>query len=387
LDTILSFSGWSWAAQMLAVLLAALVADLLQRRLLSRLERRLAQLTRHTWDEAVVGAARGPLSLLIWLLGLSLAAEIALRAVESPLLALIAPARALGAVAAFTWFFLGLERRLERELIARASAGQMRLDAPTVETLGKLLRLSLLAVAALIAAQTLGFSIAGLLAFGGLGGIVAGFAAKDLLANLFGGLMIYLDRPFAVGDWIRSPDKDIEGIVEDISWRRTRIRTFDQRPLYVPNAVFSTIAVENASRMSHRRIREIVGLRYQDAAKVADIVRDIKAMLAAHPRLDPALPPMVALERFGASTLDLVFQAFSRVTDYAAFQDVKQDVLLQVAEIVHRHGADIAFPTSTVHVPDGLMLKEEGAGHMKFPVEIVEEEEEPVPSWKREEGE
>ena len=91
------------------------------------------------------------------------------------------------------------------------------------------------------------------------------FAAKDLLANFFGGLTIYLDRPFAVGDWIRSPDREIEGTVERIGWRLTLIRTFDKRPLYIPNAVFTTIAVENPSRMHNRRIYETIGIRYDDA--------------------------------------------------------------------------------------------------------------------------
>ena len=102
--------------------------------------------------------------------------------------------------------------------------------------------------------QALGYSISGVLAFGGIGGIAVGFAAKDLLANFFGGLMIYLDRPFSVGDWIRSPDKNIEGTVEEIGWRLTRIRTFDKRPLYVPNSTFTQISVENPSRMLNRRI-------------------------------------------------------------------------------------------------------------------------------------
>jgi len=79
--------------------------------------------------------------------------------------------------------------------------------------------------------QTLGYSISGVLAFGGIGGIAVGFAARDLLANFFGGFMIYMDRPFDVGDWIRSPDQEIEGTVEKIGWRLTTIRTFDKRPL------------------------------------------------------------------------------------------------------------------------------------------------------------
>ena len=77
-----------------------------------------------------------------------------------------------------------------------------------------------------------------------------------------------MDRPFTIGDWVRSPDRSIEGTVEDIGWRVTRIRTFDQRPLYVPNAVFSQIAIENPSRMLNRRIYELFGLRYEDSRRL-----------------------------------------------------------------------------------------------------------------------
>ncbi|WP_258868179.1 mechanosensitive ion channel family protein [Alkalilimnicola ehrlichii] len=127
-------------------------------------------------------------------------------------------------------------------------------------------------IAGLVVLQTLGISIAGVLAFGGVGGIAVGFAARDLLANFFGGLTVYLDRPFSVGDWIRSPDREIEGTVERIGWRQTRIRTFDLRPLYVPNSTFNSIALENPSRMSNRRIFETIGIRYNDADKMATIV-------------------------------------------------------------------------------------------------------------------
>ena len=106
-----------------------------------------------------------------------------------------------------------------------------------------------------------------------------GFAAKDLLANFFGGMMIYMDRPFSVGEWIRSPDKEIEGTVEDIGWRLTRIRTFDKRPLYIPNSVFANISVENPSRMTSRRIYETVGIRYDDIDKMDLIVAQVKGML------------------------------------------------------------------------------------------------------------
>ena len=191
------------------------------------------------------------------------------------------------------------------------------------------------------------------LAFGGIGGIAVGFAAKDLLANFFGGLMVYLDRPFVVGDWVRSPDKEIEGTVEEIGWRLTRIRTFDKRPLYVPNGIFAQIAVENPSRMSNRRIKEIVGVRYDDVGKVAAIVADIKDMLRAHPEIDQQQTLIVNFDQFSSSSLDILVYTFTRTTVWVSYHEIKQDVLLKIADIVAGHGAEMAFPTRTVHLASG----------------------------------
>lgn len=94
--------------------------------------------------------------------------------------------------------------------------------------------------------------------------------------------MLYFDRPFSIGDWIRSPDRNIEGTVAEIGWRITKITTFDNRPLYVPNSLFSSISVENPGRMTNRRITTTIGLRYEDAAKVGVIVEAVREMLKNH---------------------------------------------------------------------------------------------------------
>ena len=210
--------------------------------------------------------------------------------------------------------------------------------------------------AALVALQTLGISIAGVLAFGGIGGIAVGFAAKDLLANFFGGMMIYLDRPFVVGDWIRSPDKEIEGTVEAIGWRLTRIRTFDARPLYVPNAVFSTISVQNPSRRTHRRIYEVIGIRYEDADKMSEVVATVKKMLTEHPEIDTSRTMIVNFNSFAPSSLDFFIYTFTKTTNWVAYHGIKEDVLLKVFAIIRELGAEIAFPTSTLHLPGGVAL-------------------------------
>ena len=207
-----------------------------------------------------------------------------------------------------------------------------------------------------MALQTFGFSISGVLALGGVGGIAIGFAARSLLANFFGALMIFLDRPFSVGDWIRSPDQSIEGTVEFIGWRVTQIRTFDQRPLYVPNSVFTEVSVENPSRMHNRRIYETFGIRYDDLASMAPIVDEIHAMLAGHGDIDQDRMLMVNFVTFGASSLDFFVYTFTKTTDWATFHRVKQDVLLRIGEIVAAHGAEFAFPTQSLHLqsPESL---------------------------------
>ena len=162
--------------------------------------------------------------------------------------------------------------------------------------------------------------------------------------------MIYLDRPFKVGDWVRSNDRDIEGTVEDIGWRLTCIRTFDKRPLYVPNSVFNTIAVENPSRMTNRRIYETMGIRYDDIDKMAVIVKQVKAMLQSHPEIDTSKTLIVNFTAFGDSSVNFFVYTFTKTTEWVRFHEIKQDVLLKIVDIVLGNGAEFAFPTTTLHV-------------------------------------
>ena len=168
--------------------------------------------------------------------------------------------------------------------------------------------------------------------------------------------MIFLDRPFSVGDWIRSPDRDIEGTVESIGWRVTQIRTFDQRPLYVPNSVFTEVSVEHPSRMNNRRIYETFGIRYDDLSRMPGIVAEVHQMLVAHEDIAQERTLMVNFVTFGDSTLDFFVYSFTKTTDWATFHAVKQDVLLKIADIVAAHDAEFAFPTQTLQLqtPEAL---------------------------------
>lgn len=346
----------AWMLPAFGVIGAALLLNLVLRRIFNRLHARALD-SHHYWDDAVVQALRRPLACGVLVGGVGVAMEIAHDAGGLPPFAPDGALRMVVVVALLGWFLVRLVNEGERGIAARYEDKGEPYDRTTLDAIAKLLRMAVLVVASLVVLQTLGVSIAGVLAVGGMGGIAVGFAARDLLANFFGGLMIYLDRPFAVGDWIRSPDREIEGTVEQIGWRQTRIRTFDRRPLYVPNSVFTTIAVENPSRMQNRRIYETIGLRYDDAGKLAIVLTDVERMLRAHPEIDTKRILMVNFNTFAPSSLDFFVYTFTKETDWARFHRIKQDVLLKILDIIESHGAQAAFPTSTVHVPEALRLE------------------------------
>ncbi|SDX10261.1 mechanosensitive ion channel family protein [Marinobacter mobilis] len=335
------------------VLMTAVTAFIVSR-LVLWLERRFAN-TNNLWDDAFLHAVRKPAMGMVWLLGVYWAADAAYRYSEAEIFQANEHLLRLGFIWLLVWTLIGMIKQGE-QLLSTPGKVQRPMDYTTVSAVSKLLRAVVIITAVLIFMQSLGYSISGVLAFGGVGGIAIGFAAKDLLANFFGGFIIHLDRPFKVGDWIRSPDRNIEGTVEHIGWRLTTIRTFDKRPLYVPNAAFTTIAVENPSRMSNRRISETIGIRYSDARQMAAVVAEIRTMLESHEAIDTSQTLIVNFLAFNASSLDIMIYAFTKTTEWVKFHEIKQDVLLRISQIVDSHGAEFAFPTSTLHVPDGIEL-------------------------------
>lgn len=338
-----------WIIQIFVVVLTTITLSYLVQKLLKRLEAKALR-TNNVWDESVLVAANNPIRALIWLLGIAFAADIAHQQSGAAIFSLVTPIRQIGVVGIITWFLIKAINELQTNYINKQHQSKETLDTTTLIAISNLGKISILITAALVSMQSMGYSISGVLAFGGIGGIAIGFAAKDMLANLFGSLIIFLDRPFKIGEWIRSPDREIEGTVEQIGWRMTVIRTFSKNPIYVPNSVFSTIAIENPSRMTNRRIHETIGIRYRDFNVIDSITSDVKEMLIAHPEIDKNLTLMVNFNQFGPSSLDIFIYAFTKTTAWERYHEIKQDVLLKIGNIIEKKGAEIAFPTSTVHI-------------------------------------
>ncbi len=339
-----------WVLELFIVIFTVLLAGYFVNLLVDRFSLK-AKETLTVWDDALIEACRKPIVWLIWILGVNFAASIAAKKIESDWLLIIEPVNRLAVIFLGALFLNNFIKRAESNLIDPKFTSKP-MDPTTVRAVARLLRAAILITSFLIAMQLFGYSVSGLLAFGGIGGIAVGFAAKDLLANFFGGLMIYLDRPFAVGDWVRSPDQEIEGSVEDIGWRLTRIRTFDKRPLYIPNCVFANISVENPSRMSHRRIFETIGIRYSDIDKMDKIVHKVRSMLQSHRNIDSSETLIVNFNQFSSSSIDFFVYTFTKTTDWIDFHQVKQEILLNISDIIISEGAEVAFPTTTIDLSE-----------------------------------
>ena len=340
-----------WLTQLFIIVLCTVSINFILMRSIDVAERLIGK-TETLWDDALLEAARIPVRLVFWVIGLSVSMELlqAVSAEENALFELVPQVRRIAFIIIIAMFLNRFVSYTEKNLI---DPGRMRkpMDRSTAAAVAKLLRVSVIITSLLIILQTLGYSISGVLAFGGIGGMAVAFAAKDLLANFFGGMMVYLDKPFRIGDWVRSPDRSIEGTVEHIGWRLTCIRTFDQRPLYIPNAMFTTVVLENPSRMLNRRINEKIGIRYDDWQKMPGIVAEVKQMLIDHEELETDSRTLIVnFDSYGASHLEFFIYTFTKTTQWVRYHEIKQDVLMKIMAIVNEHGAEFAFPTRTLHL-------------------------------------
>ncbi|USD66780.1 mechanosensitive ion channel family protein [Vibrio sp. SCSIO 43136] len=334
----------SWFTDVLAITLGSFICWLVWKLIYTRLEL-LSSKTKTRWDDVFIVALKTPISTMIWCWPAISSTGLIIQTYIDRDLDWLGSLQTLLVIFIMTWITFRLVHNIEEEF-----ANKKKYDVTTLQAIAKVARLFFAILGVLTVMQSFGVSLSGLLTFGGVGGLIAGLAAKDLLSNFFGGVMVYFDRPFKVGDWIRSPDRSIEGTVERIGWRMTVIRTFDKRPLYVPNSVFSSIVVENPSRMTNRRIFETIGVRYCDHQSLQLIIDEVKTMLKIHPDIDASQTLIVNFNSFGPSSLDFFVYTFTKTVNWERYHVVKQAVLLDILAIIHKHDADVAFPTQTLKV-------------------------------------
>jgi len=230
----------------------------------------------------------------------------------------------------------------------KASASDSRLDDQLVPIVRRTGKVFLILIGAVLVLQNLGYSVSSLLAGLGIGGAAVALASKDTVANLFGSIVIFLDRPFLVGDWIEMGG--IEGTVEDVSLRTTRVRTFANSLITVPNAQFTTGSINNWSKMKKRRIKMSVGLTYDTTAdQMQAAVEKIRTLLREDENILNDFF-LVNFDTFGPSSLDIFIYCFTVTTNWGEYLEARQQLLLKIMRAMQEMGLSFAFPSQSVYV-------------------------------------
>lgn len=213
----------------------------------------------------------------------------------------------------------------------------------------KSLRVFIVVIGVVMVIDNLGYNIGGILATLGIGGAAFAFAAKDTIANVYGSIALALDRPFKVGDWIQVGDV-VDGDVEEIGLRSTKVRTWPKTVISIPNAVLANEMINNWSRMPKRRVKQVVGVTYETTPDTMEaIVEAIRGALREDPDINQEFI-LVNWTDFGASSLDILVYYFTKTTKWLEYMDVRQRMNCKIAKIVAAHGSSVAFPTRTLYL-------------------------------------
>lgn len=221
-------------------------------------------------------------------------------------------------------------------------------DRILIDFFTKTLRVLVMVLASVMIIQTWGFNVEGFLAGLGLGGLAFALAAKDTVSNIFGGIMIIMDKPFSVGDWIEAPT--VEGTVEEMTFRSTKVRTFAHALATIPNSVIANEPLTNWTRMGKRRITFNLGLTYTTPIeKIRICVEEIRTMLENHPELHQETI-FVRFDKFSESSLDIFLYFFTKTTKWSEYLKVKEDVNFRIMEILEQEGVSVAFPSRSIYL-------------------------------------
>jgi MscS family membrane protein len=308
--------------------------------------KQLTSRTEATWDDALIDALIGPITHLgttgVWFASLHL---LGITGSAYTVIAFLIKGAFFINLAYLAYKladFVGnmMERRVQQRH-QDINQGLLRLVKQTMKILA-------LVFCLLLGAQNMGMDVASLIAGLGIGGLAFALAAKDTLANLFGSVMIMLDRPFRVGDFINA--KGVEGTVEEIGFRSTRIRTAANSLASVPNSELVLANIDNIGMREYRRVRETWGVAYgTPTAKVEEFCAAVREMLRSHEAVKTDAVE-VWLNALSASSLDILVCYHLKVATWTAELEQRQAILLSVVQIAERLHVSFAFPTQTVHL-------------------------------------
>ncbi len=310
-------------------------------RYIFRLVLNMTKKTKTDLDEDILLAFEGPLKALISFTGLFLAVQYLPLAEPYQELALSFWRSFLIVFAAWGLY------NLAGSSVFTGLAERMQVDRVLIVFAAKVFRFVIIALAASIIAGEWNYDVNGFLAGLGLGGLAFALAAQDAVSNIFGGVVIIMDKPFSVGDWIETPS--VEGTVEEMTFRSTKVRTFANALVTVPNSIVANEPVTNWTRMGKRRITFHLGVPYTTPReKLKKCVEQIRAMLENHPEIHQETI-FVRFDQFSESSLAIFLYFFTRTTVWAEYLKVKEDVNFKIMEILEREGVSVALPSRSIY--------------------------------------
>ncbi len=234
------------------------------------------------------------------------------------------------------------------QMSVRAESTESKLDDQLVPLVRRALKIIVIVSGILILLQNFDVNVGSLVAGLGIGGVAIALAAKDTIANFFGSVMIFVDRPFQIGDWVRIGDT--EGIVEEVGFRSTRVRTFYNSLVTVPNAHFTEAAIDNMGLREYRRYSTVLNLTYDTTPEQMEaFVEGIRAIIVANPKSRKDYYE-IHFSNFGAHSLDVMVYIFFKVSSWTEELQERHNVLMEILRLASNLGVEFAFPTQTLHV-------------------------------------
>ena len=355
---LLGVSTW----QFIAAFLAILFGMVLKKILVNYIEKRIEDFVKKTeaeWDDKLFEAIVKPVNAFILIGALHAAAFLLVFNLEKFPTEFIGKSYTVFLGITIIWLVYRMVEVLAHyldELLAKADEGLRGQFMPLIR---RALRILVVIIGALTVLATIGVNIAGLVALGGVLGLAFSMGSQDSVANLVGTVNILTDRPYKVGDWI-TVGSGIDGDVEEIGFRSTKIRMFDKTVMTVPNGKLAAETIKNWSQMPKRRIKMTLGLSYDtNAAQMREALKAIEKVLKEDEGVDQDYM-LVQFTDFGPSSLDVFLYYFSSSTVWKEYLDTRERVNLKIMDEINRLGLEFAFPTQTLHLKgDGLQTLKE----------------------------
>jgi len=325
--------------------------------LVMRLLTLLTRKTRTTIDDMIVQELEGPLRLFFVVLGLRIFFQLIFW--DNGLISLLLNAAMIYVV----FWALYAVTPATREILYRYSSKNDHLSYELSRFLVRIIRILIVLTGLMAILYSFGINVTAFFASLGIGGLALALAAKDTAANLFGSVALLIDRSVKIGEWIKVDG--IEGTVEDIGMRTTKIRTFEKSLIALPNSIVANSPIENYSRRGIRRIKVFIGLTYDTPREtLRAIISDLRTLLDAHPHIAQDTNKLVYFRDFNPSDLGIMLYAFAIRSEWKSYLEIREDINLAIMKIVEKHGASFAFPSQSLYIeslPDHLISQQEPA--------------------------